>query len=76
MSQRERRHDERLEQVARVLRMLPEEQVEVIALRIFGGMSAAQVGRIMGKNEAAVTRLLHHAVRELRRQLMWHEAKG
>ena len=76
MSQLRQRPDHRLEQVARVLRTLPEDQAEVIALRIFCAMSVAEVGRIMGTNEATVTRLLHRAVRELRRWLVGREAKA
>jgi RNA polymerase sigma-70 factor (ECF subfamily) len=76
MSQSDRRRDHRLEQVTQVLRTLPAEQAEVIALRIFCGMSVAEVGRIMGKNEAVVKLLLHRAVCELRRLLWSQETKA
>ena len=39
------------------------------ALRLFGGLSTAEVGQVMGKNEAAVKMLVHRAVQDLRGRL-------
>ena len=60
----------RLEQVARVLQTLPSERAEAFALRMFSDLSVAEVGRVMGKSEAAVKMLVHRAVRDLRERLI------
>lgn len=59
----------RLERVARALRSLSPDRAEALALRVFGGLNAAEVGRVMGKSEAAVRMLVHRAVRDLRERL-------
>lgn len=53
-------------QVAEVLRTLPEPQVEALTLRIFGGLSAAETGEIMGKSETAVRMLVYRGLNSLR----------
>ncbi|MGE5138759.1 MAG: RNA polymerase sigma factor [Rudaea sp.] len=65
----------RFEELARTARLLPPEQAEALSLRIFGGLTAAQAGQVMGKSEAAVKMLVYRAVRELRTMLGdWAEA--
>jgi RNA polymerase sigma-70 factor (ECF subfamily) len=59
----------RLEQVARALRMVAPERAEALVLRVFGGLSVAEVGAVMGKSEAAVKMLISRAVRDLRERL-------
>ncbi|MEW5956614.1 MAG: RNA polymerase sigma factor [Chloroflexota bacterium] len=63
----------RLEQVARMLRTLAPDRAEALALRIFGGLSAAEVGQVMGKHESAVKMLVHRAVRDLQQRLAARE---
>ncbi len=65
----------RLEALAHHTRRLPADQAEALTLRIFGGLSAAEVGRVMGRSEPAVKMLIHRAVCELRTRLGdWVEA--
>jgi RNA polymerase sigma-70 factor, ECF subfamily len=59
----------RLEQVARVLRSIAPERAEALALRIFGGLSAAEVGAVMGKSEAAIKMLVHRAIGDAQTRL-------
>jgi RNA polymerase sigma-70 factor (ECF subfamily) len=65
----------RREQLARALRALAPERAEALALRVFGGLSAAEVGRVMGKSEAAVKMLVHRAVRDLQARLAGPEVQ-
>jgi len=58
-----------LAQVAEALRKLGLEQAEALTLRLFGGLSAAEVGRIMGKSEAAAKMLVYRGLRKLRDEL-------
>jgi RNA polymerase sigma-70 factor (ECF subfamily) len=55
--------------VSDALRTLAADQAEALTLRVFGGLAAAEVGRIMGKSEAAVKMLVHRGLRELRDRL-------
>lgn len=61
----------RLEQVARALQTLSPDRAEALALRIFSGLSAAEVGQVMGKSEAAAKMLVHRALRDLQQRLAW-----
>ena len=47
-------------------RRLRADQQEVLALRVLGGLSAAQVGEVLGKSEGAVRVAQHRALRSLR----------
>jgi len=58
-----------LERVSRALQALAPEQNQALTLRIFGELSAAEVGRIMGKSEAAVKMLVHRGLRKLQETL-------
>lgn len=58
-----------MEQVARALRALAPDRAEALALRIFSGLSVAEVGTVMGRSEAAVRMLVHRAIRDLRERL-------
>ncbi len=65
----------RFEELARKARLLPADQAEALRLRIFGGLTAAQAGQVMGRSEAAVKMLVYRAVCELRTMLGdWVEA--
>jgi len=59
----------RLEQVARALRAIAPERAEALALRIFAGLSPAEIAAVMGKSEAAVKMLVSRAVHDLRQRL-------
>jgi RNA polymerase sigma-70 factor (ECF subfamily) len=56
--------------VARAMLQLPAEQAEAMRLRIFGGLSAAQAGKLMGKSEAAVKMLVLRGLRSLKQKLV------
>ena len=58
-----------LARVSRALRSLDAQQAEAIALRLFGGLDAAEVGRVMGKSQAAVKMLVHRGLRQLQERL-------
>lgn len=60
-----------MEQVALALQTLSPERAEALVLRIFSGLSAVEVGTIMGKSEAAVKMLVHRALRDLQQRLAW-----
>jgi RNA polymerase sigma-70 factor (ECF subfamily) len=53
-------------EVADAFRRLRSDQQEVLALRVLGGLSAAQVGEVLGKSEGAVRVAQHRALRSLR----------
>jgi RNA polymerase sigma-70 factor (ECF subfamily) len=59
----------RLSQVARTLATLPPDQAEALTLRLSGGLSALEVGRIMGRSEAAAKMLVHRGLRNLQDRL-------
>jgi multiple sugar transport system substrate-binding protein/raffinose/stachyose/melibiose transport system substrate-binding protein len=52
-----------LEQVARVLLALPSEQAVALTLRVFGELSAAQVGQLISESEVSVKRSIYQAIR-------------
>jgi RNA polymerase sigma-70 factor (ECF subfamily) len=60
---------ERRAEVAGAFGRLRADQQEVLALRVLGGLSAAQVGEVLGKSEGAVRVAQHRALRALKEQL-------
>ena len=60
---------ERRAEVAGAFRRLRADQQEVLALRVLGGLSAAQVGEVLGKSEGAVRVAQHRALRSLREEM-------
>ena len=48
-----------------VIGRLPPDQAEVVLLRVVGGLSAEEVGRIVGKNAGAVRVLQHRGLKRL-----------
>lgn len=58
-----------LADVLRAMRTLSPDRAEALALRIFGGMSVAEVGAVMEKQDAAVKMLVYRALRDLRERL-------
>ena len=59
---------ERRAEVAGAFRRLRADQQEVLALRVLGGLSAAQVGEVLGKSEGAVRVAQHRALRRCGRR--------
>jgi RNA polymerase sigma-70 factor (ECF subfamily) len=57
---------EQRSEVADAFRRLRADQQEVLALRVLGGLSAVQVGEVLGKSEGAVRVAQHRALRSLR----------
>ena len=57
---------ERRAEVAGAFRRLRPDQQEVLALRVLGGLSAVQVGEVLGKSEGAVRVAQHRALQSLR----------
>jgi RNA polymerase sigma-70 factor, ECF subfamily len=58
-----------VEDVLRVFRTLAPERAEALALRIFCGMSIAEISAAMAKQEAAVKMLVYRALHDLRQRL-------
>jgi RNA polymerase sigma-70 factor (ECF subfamily) len=56
---------EELRAVLRALDELPEERRQVILLRFVDGLSAAEIGDVIGRSPGAVRVLLHRALREV-----------
>jgi len=73
----EDRADDRLQmaEVVRVLRQISPDRAEALALRVFGGLSAAEAGQVMGKGEDAINMLVHRALRDLRERLVIREVE-
>jgi RNA polymerase sigma-70 factor (ECF subfamily) len=59
-----------MEQVAHCLSRISAERAEALALRVFGGLSAAETGQLMGKREDAVNTLVYRAMKDLKQQLV------
>jgi RNA polymerase sigma-70 factor, ECF subfamily len=60
---------ERRAEVAGAFRRLRPDQQEVLALRVLGGLTAAQVAKVVGKSEGAVRVAQHRALLDLREQM-------
>ena len=57
---------EEQERVARLIAALPERERELLALKVGGGLSAKEVGAVLGKSEGAVRVALHRTIQGLR----------
>lgn len=55
-----------MDQVYRALRHISSERAEALTLCFFGGLSAAEAGRVLGKSEAAVKMLISRGLNDLR----------
>jgi RNA polymerase sigma-70 factor (ECF subfamily) len=62
-------HHSEMDRVTRAIQAIIPERAEALILRIFGGLSAAEAGRVMGKSEGAVKMLAHRGLRDLQEQL-------
>jgi len=63
-------HSLDIEQLLLATRQLTEAQREVISLRFAGGLSVAQVAKVMDKSQGAVKALQHSAIVALRKVLL------
>ncbi len=63
----EQRHD--IEQLVSASKQLTQAQREVVSLRFAGGLSVAEVSKVMGKSPGAVKALQHSAIVALRKVL-------
>jgi RNA polymerase sigma-70 factor (ECF subfamily) len=64
-----------LQDLLRHMHLLSEDQAEALSLRIFAGLSPAEVGQIMDKSPMAVKMLVHRAVGTLRKRMApWKES--
>jgi RNA polymerase sigma-70 factor, ECF subfamily len=61
--------DETASAVRRAVNALPSAQREAIALRYAGGLSAREIGGVLGKSEAASQKLITRALERLRENL-------
>jgi RNA polymerase sigma-70 factor (ECF subfamily) len=61
---------ERLDTLRQALKTLPQDQREVVVLRLVIGMSASEVGERIGRSEPAVHALQHKGRRQLRNELI------
>ena len=59
-----------IEHVMSATQQLTESQREVISLRFTGGLSTAEVSKIMGKSQGAIKALQHSAIIALRKALL------
>ncbi len=70
---------EERKQLAGLIAALPPEQRELLALSVAGGLTAKEVGHVLGKSEGAVWMALHRIVQRLRteyqRQFLAEESK-
>ncbi len=57
---------EERERVARLIAALPERERELLALKVAGGLSAKEIGAVLGKSEGAVRVALHRVIQGLR----------
>ena len=55
-----------MDQVHRALRQISPERAEALILCFFGGLNAAEAGRVLGKSEAAVKMLISRGLNDLR----------
>ena len=60
----------------KMIASLPREQAEIIVLRVIGGLSAAEVARIVGKRPGAVRVAAHRGLRTLAARLSAASERG
>lgn len=56
--------------VANALLNLPVEQAQALTLRVFGELSAAEIGHLMSRSEAAIRMLVYRGLRQLHSTLV------
>ncbi len=58
-----------MDRVKEAMKLLTEEQREIVRLRFYGGLSSAEVGAMMGKSDGAVREAQSAALKKLRMKL-------
>jgi RNA polymerase sigma-70 factor, ECF subfamily len=66
-------HHLQMERIVLALQAIAPDRAEALTLHIFGELTAAEVGQVMGKSEAAVRMLVHRALGDLRVRLVYKE---
>ena len=61
--------DEEARRVRRALAALPEDRRQVLVLRFVDGLTAREIGEVLGRSEGAVRVLQHRALRDLSERL-------
>ncbi len=61
--------------VERLIAALPDDQRELLALRVAGGLSAKDIAQVMNKSEGAVRVAIHRIVQQLRLSFAREEAR-
>jgi len=64
--------DERLQRLAALVTPLDEDQQELLRLRFAAGLTYAEIGRLLGRSEAAVKMAVHRLLRRL--EAAWEES--
>ncbi len=64
-----------LARVAKALGTIAPDRAEALALRLFGGLTTAQVSQLTGKSQAAVKMLVYRAVDDLQGRLQLEEER-
>lgn len=67
---------ERRDEIVRLLGLLPQEQRQVIELRILQGVAVADTARLLGKSSAAVKMLQQRALKKLKELFDQHGITG
>ena len=62
-------HEQEVAAAFALLRALPPQQAEVLALRVVGGMTVEETAAVIGKSEGAVRVLCHRGLRTLARHI-------
>jgi RNA polymerase sigma-70 factor, ECF subfamily len=57
------------ETIAKAMQLIAPERSEALGLRLFGGLSAAEIGGVMDKSEAAVKMLVFRGMQDLRERM-------
>jgi RNA polymerase sigma-70 factor (ECF subfamily) len=68
--------DAEVEAVLTLLRQLPPEQAEVVALRVIAGLTVTETATVVNKSDGAVRVLCHRGLRYLARRLHAENAEG
>ncbi len=66
---------EERERVACLIAALPDEQRELLTLKVAGGLSAKEIGQVVGRSETAVRMALSRIVKQLRTAWQQKEAR-
>jgi RNA polymerase sigma-70 factor (ECF subfamily) len=62
--------------VQRIASILPPDQVDVVLLRLLGGLSVDQVAEVLGKRPGTVRVLQHRALRRLAKEISLEDVTG